>query len=331
MSTVWLLDTYGDPVGAVREFLTHLWPVARLEGLLAPVVQPPGMVTRLLENPEQLAEVNAFAPLVPANAGVAAARLASERPQARYGALLRSCEARAWKKLAADADIDQGRWLIIGMDCLASYPQEDFEWRLRRAGGVEALSREALRFARQGGIAPYRFRQGCQMCTSPDSEKVDLHFGLYGLPVKERILIIAKDNETAARLRLEDLTSGPAPEALVGQNQKMLITVSRRKMGVRQRAIAALAADLPAGPVSLARHLAGCAPCQACLEACPTYTGEWVESGNTLAWRSWLISCLSCGLCEQACPKHLPLTALHAKIRQDLSIRRSIDAATHSN
>jgi Fe-S oxidoreductase len=102
-------------------------------------------------------------------------------------------------------------------------------------------------------------------------------------------------------------------------------------MGVRQRAIAGLEVGLPTGPLSLARHLASCAPCQECLEACPIFASEPVDGGDNPAWRSWLKSCLTCGLCEQACPNHLPLTAVHARIKQDLSIRRSFDAATYTD
>jgi Fe-S oxidoreductase len=78
----------------------------------------------------------------------------------------------------------------------------------------------------------------------------------------------------------------------------------------------------PALPRSLEgwrAFLARCAPCQACLEACPRYAGEFSPAGNgaTLErMHAWMRGCAQCGLCEAACPQGLPLTAMLARLGQ---------------
>jgi Fe-S oxidoreductase len=33
----------------------------------------------------------------------------------------------------------------------------------------------------------------------------------------------------------------------------------------------------------------------------------------------WLVSCAGCGMCEQSCPNHLPISAMFAHIRRQLT------------
>jgi len=49
------------------------------------------------------------------------------------------------------------RVLTICIDCRGTCPMEDYQWRAERKGSSERLAWESLHFARQGGIAAYRF------------------------------------------------------------------------------------------------------------------------------------------------------------------------------
>jgi hypothetical protein len=44
MKTKWMLDTHGDPVGALRQFVGALWQAADLEGMLVPLNGTPNAV-----------------------------------------------------------------------------------------------------------------------------------------------------------------------------------------------------------------------------------------------------------------------------------------------
>jgi len=323
MGKFWLLDTGGDPLVATRKFLGRVWENAGLDGMCLPVYTLGGLGVSpaFIDEPGLLESADPFVPLVPLNsARLVAERLRQEAPgQARLGAVLRSCEAHALSHVASREGLNLDSWLVISVDCLASFPMDVDEWRLEKAGSAEQLTREALRFARQGGIAPYRYRHACQMCPSPFAPEADLTIGLLGLPVREYLLVSVKDQALADRLRLQDLTRGQAPETLVDQRQRLVDRLDEQHTATRQAMLDALAANLPVEPAELLAYLENCAPCQACVEACPVYAGELEGAAGTDGVEgalAWLSACVKCGMCEQACPRHMPLAAIHTRLSQ---------------
>lgn len=59
-------------------------------------------------------------------------------------------KVRETRDLAANA-------LAVRVDCLGTFPEDEFEWRAARKGSEKVLSGEALRFTPQGGISAYRY------------------------------------------------------------------------------------------------------------------------------------------------------------------------------
>jgi formate dehydrogenase subunit beta len=321
MKTSWILETDGNPLAAVRQFLLELWPYAGLSGMLIPTYQVNGtqVAPAFIDEPGQIVQSDPFAPVIASNSAKLAPSAADAHPKGMLGAVLRSCEARAFDWLAGQKKITPNRWLIIGVDCLACFPPADFEWRVNKAGSAERLTREALRFARLGGIAPYRYRHACQMCATPAVETADLRVELLGLPVKQMVLITAKDREIARKLRLQELTDGLAPATMVARREATLAVLAGRRRRALDRMVQALADDAPADVEAFLEHIANCAPCKECLEACPVYTGDFSPAGDgdaglSQAARRWLAACVACGLCEDACPRHLPLMAIINRI-----------------
>lgn len=326
MNTTHILETNEKPVEAIRKFLAALWIETNLQGILALTFQDETaqIQHRLLQSPEELAALNPFLPFVPMNSAKIVTQFAAQHPTGRFGAILRPCEARALFYNARFSFKNRHRWLLIGVDCLASYPIQDLEWRTQKAGGMEPLVRETLRFARQGGIAPYRYRSACQMCIPTAPQYVDINISLIGLPIRRFILIEIKRKEIADRLRIASFTSGIAPYGLLIQHQAALSRLARSHDNTRTRLVNSLPTELPARPDELVAYLKNCTPCQKCLEACPIYAGELANQGNgedvaSLEARRWLASCVMCGQCEQACPRQLALTAIHGRISQMLA------------
>ncbi|MBM3124349.1 MAG: hypothetical protein FJZ87_04650 [Chloroflexi bacterium] len=323
--TSWMLKTDGDPLSRVREFLKAIWLHADLDGLLIPVYQTGRMSIRqaVVEKPEALADADPFVPLMQVNAGGLVRQLAGENPQRRMGVVLRACEIRALNEKVREGGLNLENWLIIGVDCLACFPEQDFNWRVEKAGSVEALTREVLRNARQGGIAPNRFRTACQMCSKPESPHVDICIDLLGLPVKQSILIDIRNDVIAEELHLERISDGRAPSELVAQRDRMLKLIEARRTRARERQLRQLGPNLPATVDQLLAFLQDCQPCIKCMEACPVHAEEMVPAVQNCTVtvemaRRWLVSCAECGMCEQACPRDVPLAAIMNRIGREL-------------
>ena len=318
-NTKWVLDTCGDLEGRVRSFLGALWGQARLDGMLIPVYAAendlPG--PRLITLQNELQQASPFIPLMPVNSAKLIERLNAHYPASRFAAVLRSCEARALAEHMHRTNLSFPNWLMIGVDCLASFPQEDFSWRLERAGDIHSLTRQVLRSARQGGISTDRFRAGCQMCLNPGAQFADISIAIIGLPTKEYALVTARSDSIASKFALGQITEGHAPSWLVEQHDRVLAMMTERHQRVKQRLLAELESGLPQDVDSWISHLQNCGGCESCLEACPLYTGQLAQGHEAVA--EWLAGCVSCGMCEQACPQHLPITALIRRIVENLS------------
>lgn len=325
MNIHWMLHTHGDPLGTLRKFAQQVWSTSSLKGMLVPINAAPeaGLRPRLLEDPSQIAQVNPFKPLMTLNAARLIPEILRAHPGERLGAMLRPCEMRALIEMQKHAPFPVENLLTISVDCLGTFPADEFQWRSERKGSHEGLTSEALQFARQGGIIPYRYRPACQLCTGPEAQNADLNIGVLGLPVRQTILVRARDSAAAERLGLAAICDGTASEELIGQRERLLAKTAARNRNTRERLQASLSGLLPANVNALVDQFNECGSCQECLENCPICSIDFPqrEAGGEFALADvmrWLVSCSGCGMCEQNCPNHKPLCAIFGHIRQQL-------------
>jgi len=194
------------------------------------------------------------------------------------------------------------------------------------SGEIESaddLSNEALKFARQGGIVPYRYRSACQVCTSPAAEHADINIHILGLPVRQQVLVFVSDQALELSLHIETLVEGNADQASILQHERVVSRMSERHLRTMERIKEDLGGLLPADVEAVIGQLENCGECQNCLNVCPICSvdrpmrspnGQYDHS----AVMRWLVSCAGCGMCEQACPSHLPISTIFAHIRQQL-------------
>jgi formate dehydrogenase subunit beta len=313
MNTNWMLHTHGNPLGTLQKFIKMLWEQTDLNAMIV----APSNGKFVLESPDELEHVNPFQPLMKLNTARLVVDTAKKRPGKRLGAMLRPCEMRALNEMAARGAVKREDVLAVCTDCLGTFPAEEYEWRTERS--VKGLTKETLQFAPQGGISAYRYRPACQMCAEPGATEGDVNIGVFGLPVRQSMLVNAQDGSVL----LKSTTDGLATEELVSKREQTLAKISERHVRTRERVLKSLDDELPADLQHLLEQFESCGDCQACITVCPICSvdeprrnkdGRLVREDVV----NWLLSCAGCGMCEQSCPQHQPLSAVFSHIREQI-------------
>jgi len=325
MSAQWMLETHGQPLGRLHDFVEAIWQEAELDGMLVPLngTAKGGMTPTLIRERARLHEVNPFKPLMTENAARYIPALLNDHPEQRLGAILRPCEVRALIEMSKHNGFNPEPILLVSVDCLATFDADEYAWRAERKRTGALLSDEALQFARQGGIVPYRYRSACQICYSPEAKAADLNILVLGLQARRHLLVQARDEMTAENLHLDVHTDRVAPAELQVQHERVVEKLEERRRYTRERLCANLGELLPRNVEALVDRFEACQDCQRCLEVCPICSVDFPrhdDSGRFLSQDlcRWLISCAGCGMCEQACPQDQPLCAIFGHIREQL-------------
>ena len=313
METNWKIDTHGDPLGALQKFVQALWAQTGLDIL----VVPPEDGGFVLESPDQLGNLNPFRPLMKLNTARLVVDAAKKRPGKHLGAMLRPCELRALNEMAARGAIKRDEVLVVCTDCLGTFPSEEFEWRTGRS--TKGLTKDTLQFAPQGGISAYRYRPACQMCAEPGATEGDVNIGVFGLPVRQSMLVNAHKNSIA----LDALTDGLADDEMVSKREHTLAKISERHIRTRDRVLKSLEEELPGNFEELLEQFETCEDCQSSMKVCPICLVDEPhkdDSGRLVREDvvNWMVSCAGCGMCEQSCQKHQPLNAIFSHIREQI-------------
>lgn len=316
MTTHWALETQGQTIQVVRNFLEKLYVQASLDAMLVPLRtdNPQTIEMSLIDDHDWLQIADPFAPIMHNNCATLTAQTMRAAPHKQLGAVLRSCELQALHILAEREALDLSNTLLIGVDCFGTFSAEDVEWR----ESVSKLSGEVLQFARQGGIAPYRYRSACQMCADSIPQKAHLNIGLSGLPAQRVVMISIHNESLEKRLNLDDLVTAKASQHLLAQRETMCNKLRERRLQARERILKAFEHELADNFDELIDHLENCEACITCLaEACPVHPVETAQRAelNRDTITDWITACVECGICDEHCPDHLPLTQIIASLR----------------
>ncbi len=322
----------GDTLGALREFLAAWWRRVELDALLVPVEQKQGATatSQVIEDPAELSVANPFAPLMLSNAAALIGDYAKRYRGRRVAAMLRPCELRTLMELKERQRLpgEANAVITLGVDCLATFPVDKYERRVQ-AQGVEAVTREALAYAAEGGFSPSEFRTACQICAWPAPLDADVTIGAIGVHPDQYLLIIARDAAVDARLRLAAVTDGLATEVQVVQREAAVGSVAEQRARARAHLENAGSERQRFGDLgSVLSWFANCSLCGDCLDTCPLYNGEL--SGMLGVHRErpplaelvdvsrWLASCSGCGMCEAACNQDVPLMLLISSLSHQI-------------
>jgi formate dehydrogenase subunit beta len=326
MNTHWALDTHGDPLGTLQNFINTVWVQSSLDGMVVPINGSADAITqpRLIDHPKELGKVNPFKPLMTMNAARIIPDVVRQNPDQLYGALLRPCEVRALVEMVKQDSFEIENLLTISVDCLGTLPADEYEWRAERKQSSGGLAQEALQFARQGGILAYRYRSACQTCQSAQAQGADLNIYVLGLPVRQQILVAARNTETAERFQLNTISGSPAGDELIEQHSRVVARLNESHQRTMDRLRQSLVEYLPVDVDALVSQLESCGTCQECMDVCPICSVNYPQRDDQDRYQRedvmrWLVSCAGCGMCEQACSQHLPLSTIFGHIREQLA------------
>lgn len=308
------------PLEATRLLLTQVWDRDGLDGMLVPVwvAGKRDPKATVLANPAMLDRADPFAPLMTSNAAPQAVDLVRRAPDRHYGLVVRPCELRSLRQLASRLQVNLASSLLISTDCLATFPPEDFDWRLRQTSDYERMTEEALHFAAQGGILPSRLRGTCQFCEQPYPVDADVQIEVIGLETSKHLVLNLKDDGLASRLGLGNGPTVTLPSGLRDRREQVLGKLAswrRQARAFAESHLDAHQATLPA----LVDHLCGCTSCREWLQAaCPLFALSWEasQSGEQIEelHTAWLDACGGCGMCEHECPDAFPLPTVIGRL-----------------
>ncbi len=325
MKTQWIVETHGDPLATVRQLIVSIWQQCQLDGLLVAIDgrEKPQIQFIIATEPEQIEPINPFQPLMTMNAARVVPQLVQANPDAKLGIIFRPCEMRAFLEIAKRDKFSADKLFTICLDCLGTLPADEYRWRSARKGDPGGLTSEALQFARQGGIVPYRNRSACQTCLSPVATEADINIGVLGLPVRQYLYVSVRHLAVAQQLQLAGITDEATSKTLFSQREHTIAKLLDRRSRTREHLMRGLAETLPHNIEEVVAMFESCATCQACLNVCPICAVDYPQRTEAGQYRieeitRWLISCAGCGMCEQACPNHLPLSLIFTSIRETL-------------
>lgn len=338
-----------NPIKTVQDFLAAWWGRVELDAMLAPVELPDhaGVSPRVISQPADLSRVNPFAPVMLNNCACMIQNFIEDHPHSHLAVLLRPCELRALMELrkrhrvyyqSVASGNDRESLVLISVDCPGTFSPEKYSQHVGSHQEDAEMIHVEVSYGRQESYIPYEVRQTCQICDSPSPLGADILIGTIGIEPQGNLLVIARNEQIDADLRLREVTDGIATECQV-VCREMMVGKLMDKRAEKRFALMNSQSLQPADFHTALAMLARCTLCADCLAACPLYDGELAgmlgvgegrPTGHSLLFElvrlsRWLASCSGCGMCKESCPNGVSLpraiSTLNHSIQGELHYR----------
>ena len=319
-----------DVVHSVNEVLKELLKSGKVAALLVPQYVPSKKVVFpvLISDPDKL-DSNVFVPLLPASTAKIISRMTKVQPAKKpIGVVIHPCQIRALIELAKLNQASLENIVIIGVDCLGTFPMKTFVDFPEKNNPTEFILHD---FISDGNKSEKYLRSACIVCDEPFSINADIVIGIYGMDISKEILIEAH-TETGKKI-LEDLKLEHA-EDLKSRAKKI-----KDLHDARTKKLESFVKEKTSkkGIAHLAEFFDKCINCHNCMKVCPIcYCRECLFDSSVFDAEAYkfirkaeskslfkmpndstlfhlgrmnhmILSCVKCGLCEQGCPMDIPL------------------------
>ena len=315
----------GDVAAACNSLFKNILESGDVDALLVPQITPGGSMVHdvLVSDPDRL-DTDVFAPVLPVSTAATVSKLTKvQGAEKTIGVVMRPCQIRALIELTKLKQADLENIMIIGVDCLGTFPINTYTDFSEKEDPTEYILR--VHRKKGGGVERY-LRTACDVCTDPIPSNADIVIGAFGADTKKE-LIIQTLSETGERLLakmglLVIKDSKTREKALKDVRE---LKSDRRKMHIERTAGIK-------GIEALCKLFENCVNCHNCMKACPIcYCKECLFDSSVLDMEAdrylqkaknrglyklpddsvlfhvtrmnhMILSCVGCGLCEQACP-----------------------------
>ncbi len=173
-----------DILGALRNFFKDILELEDIRAILVPQHLPMKnmVMPTLVTDPDHLSGVDPLAPAFAMNAAKIVSRLTRKPMGGKIAAVLRPCEIRAFVELAK---LKQGRpddIILIGIDCLGAFQNQDY-FQYAGPNGAESTLRFLNTFidGKTTEIEGIDLSTACKACEYPVAASADIQIGLFGV------------------------------------------------------------------------------------------------------------------------------------------------------
>lgn len=309
-----------------------------ISAIMAPMRLPAGdmVMQTLVTNPEQMDQIDPFAPAFPMNAARLVSRLTKRPAGGKVVVVLRPCEIRAHIELVKLKQGSMEDIVIAGIDCAGSFKNTDY--KKFAAHDPETSTARFLKGALSGETSfegEVDLSAACRACTHMVPRGADLAIGIFGMDIDRQFLVSAETEKGEALFDKLGVKEQDAP----GKREEAIESL----VAVREKFKNEMFEDTRAKtdtPEKLAAYLSGCINCYNCRVACPVcYCRECVfvtdvfdhDPYQYLRWARrkgkirmptdtvfyhitrmahMSLACVGCGQCSNACPNDIPLVEL---------------------
>ena len=331
--------TENDVLGALRGFFEDILKTEDISAILVPQRLPGKnmVMPTLVADPAQLDGADPLAPAFPMNAAKILSRLTRKPMGSKIAAVLRSCEIRAFVELVKLKQGQTDEVVIVGIDCLGAYQNKDYAKYIESQGTESTISfyQAVLDGNPAEGDGTALASAACRSCENPVPVNADILIGLFGVEVKDN-LMVQSQTECGAEL-LSQL--GLAEIAEPASRQDAVTAIVAQRTACRDE-IFAQTREAANSLEKMTAYFANCVNCYNCRVACPVcYCKECVfvtdvfnhDPSQYLRWanRKGIIkmptdtlffhltrlahmstACVGCGQCSNACPNDIPVMEL---------------------
>jgi formate dehydrogenase subunit beta len=333
-----------DILGSLRGFFKDILELEDIHAILVPQHLPMKnmVMPTLVTEPDHLTGVDPLAPAFAMNAAKIVSRLTRKPMGGKIAAVLRPCEIRAFIELVKLKQACPDDIILIGIDCLGAFQNQDF-FQYAEQSGAEST----LRFFKSSlngettEIEGINLSTACKACEFPVAARADIQIGLFGMETDAHYLV--QSQTEAGTNILNQLNLAEIAEPASRRDAIRLLVEQHTQYRDDMFAKTSEATD---SLEKMTNYFSTCVNCYNCRVACPVcYCKECVfvtdvfnhDPSQYLRWanRKGIIkmptdtlffhitrlahistACVGCGQCSNACPNDIPVMELFRTIAQ---------------